>query len=161
MNRARPACRGHIDQLDWLIPGWVSITGADHKITVFRDTAGRAIINRAVHRPVIMPMIQNAIGGNWDPAGTTALLADPVARGAFLDKLVPWLAANHAGGAFFDFEDLPADAQRELPQLPGARRNARFAPRGWVVAIAVPVGDPDWNLPAYAAVDRQDVPDGL
>ena len=141
----------HIDQLDWLIPGWVSITGADHKITVFRDTAGRAIINRAVHRPVIIPMIQNAIGGTWDPAGTTALLADPVARGAFLDKLVPWLAANHAGGAFFDFEELPAGAQANYRSFLGEAQR-RFAPHGWVVAIAAPVGNPDWNLPAYAAV---------
>src|SRR5882757_8235896 len=41
--------RRNIGALDWLIPGWVSVTGADHKITVFRDTAGREIINRSPH----------------------------------------------------------------------------------------------------------------
>ena len=141
----------HVDQLDWVIPGWVSVTGADHRITVFRDAAGRSIINRAVHRPVVIPMIQNALAGKWDAAGTTALLHDPRARAALLDRLVPWLAANRAGGAFFDFEDLPASAQADYRTFLGDA-HARFAPRGWVVAIAAPVGNPDWDLPAYAKV---------
>ncbi len=141
----------HVEQLDWLIPGWISVTGADHRITVFRDQAGRDILNKAVHRPVILPMVQNAVEGNWDGAGSAALFADAKARGAFLDKLLPFLAANHAGGAFFDFEDLPASAQPNYRAFL-ADAHARFAPRGWVVAIAAPVGNPDWNLPAYAKV---------
>ncbi len=141
----------HIDQLDWVIPGWVSVTGADHHITVFRDTPGRSIINRALHRPLVIPMIQNAIGGTWDGAGIAALLADPRARGAFLDRLVPWLAQNQAGGAFFDFEELPASAQNNFRAFLAEARQ-RFAPRGWVVAIAAPVGNPAWNLHAYAKV---------
>ena len=54
----------HIDQLDWVIPGWVSVTGPDHHITTFRDTAGREVINRAQRRPVVIPMVQNAINGD-------------------------------------------------------------------------------------------------
>jgi cellulose synthase/poly-beta-1,6-N-acetylglucosamine synthase-like glycosyltransferase/peptidoglycan/xylan/chitin deacetylase (PgdA/CDA1 family)/spore germination protein YaaH len=141
----------HVEQLDWLIPGWVSVTGADHHITVFRDQAGRDILNKAVHRPVILPMVQNAVEGNWDGAGSAALFAAPKARGAFLDKLIPFLAVNHAGGAFFDFEDLPPTAQPNYRAFLAEAR-ARFAPRGWIVAIAAPVGNPDWDLPAYAKV---------
>jgi len=141
----------HVEQLDWVIPGWVSVTGADHHITVFRDTAGRAILNKAVHRPVVIPMIQNAVGGVWDGAGTAALLSDQKARTAFLDRLVPWLAVNHAGGAFFDFEELPPSAQGAYRTFL-AEAQRRFAPRGWTVSIAAPVGNPDWNLPAYARV---------
>ncbi len=141
----------HVEQLDWVIPGWVSVTGADHRITVFRDPAGRAILNRAAHRPVIVPMIQNAIGGDWDGKGTAALLADPRARGAFLDRLVPWLAANHAGGAFFDFEDLPASAQGHY-RLFLSEAQRRFGPRRWSVSIAAPVGNPDWDMAAYSRV---------
>jgi cellulose synthase/poly-beta-1,6-N-acetylglucosamine synthase-like glycosyltransferase/peptidoglycan/xylan/chitin deacetylase (PgdA/CDA1 family)/spore germination protein YaaH len=141
----------HIDELDWVIPGWVSITGADHHITTFPDTPGRAIINRAVHQPLVVPMIQNALGGKWDAKGIGALLADRTARGAFLDRLVPWLAANQAGGAFFDFEELPATSQADYRAFL-AEAHRRFAARGWVVAIAAPVANPDWNLPAYAKV---------
>ncbi|MCU6455836.1 glycosyltransferase [Sphingomonas sp. A2-49] len=141
----------HVEQLDWVIPGWVSVTGPDHRITVFRDAAGRAIINRAVHRPVVVPMIQNVLNGDWDSKGTASLLADPRARAAFLDRLVPWLAANRAGGAFFDFEELPASAQANYRTFLGEAQR-RFAPRGWTVSIAAPVGNPDWNLAAYAGV---------
>ena len=141
----------HVDQLDWVVPGWVSVTGPAHHITTFPDTAGRSIINGARHRPVVVPMIQNALNGDWDAAGIAALLGDPTARGAFLDRLVPWLAANHAGGAFFDFEELPADAQASY-RVFLAEAKARFAARGWVVAIAAPVGNPDWNLAAFAPV---------
>ncbi|MGN6278950.1 MAG: glycosyltransferase [Sphingomonas sp.] len=141
----------HIDQLDWLIPGWLSITGPDHRITEFQDNAGRAIINQAAHRPVILPMLQNALNDQWDSRDTAALLHDPAARGALLDKLAGFLARNHAGGMFFDFEELPPSAQHDYRTFL-AEAHQRFAPHGWIVAIAVPVGDPDWNLPAYAKV---------
>ena len=106
--------RRHIGELDWLIPGWVSVTGANHHITVFRDAAGREIINRAPHRPLILPMIQNAIGGTWDAPGMEALLHDPAQRKVLVDRLEPWLAANKAGGAFFDFEELSPRGQADL-----------------------------------------------
>jgi cellulose synthase/poly-beta-1,6-N-acetylglucosamine synthase-like glycosyltransferase/peptidoglycan/xylan/chitin deacetylase (PgdA/CDA1 family)/spore germination protein YaaH len=141
----------HVEQLDWLIPGWISVTGANHHITVFRDTAGRAILNKAVHRPVILPMVQNAVGGTWDGAGSAALFADVTARRAFLDKLVRYLAVNKAGGAFFDFEDLPAGSHANYRAFL-ADAQARFRSHNWVVAIAAPVGNQDWDLPAFAKV---------
>ena len=150
--------RRHIGELDWLIPGWVSVTGANHHLTVFRDPAGREIINRSPHRPLILPMVQNAIGGNWDAAGMEALLHDPTQRKAFLDRLEPWLAANGAGGAFFDFEELSPRGQADYRAFL-AETKARFVKRNWVIGIAVPVGEADgehgWNIPAFArVVDR-------
>jgi cellulose synthase/poly-beta-1,6-N-acetylglucosamine synthase-like glycosyltransferase/spore germination protein YaaH len=142
--------RRHIDDIDWLIPGWLSVTGPDHRLTQFTDTAGRAAINAAPHRPLLLPMIQNAIEGNWDTAGIATLLHDPAKRKALLDWLEPWLAANQAGGAFFDFEQLSAQGQADyLTFLREAR--ARFDKRGWVIAMAVPVGS-GWNTSAFAKV---------
>ncbi|HEX7657399.1 MAG TPA: glycosyltransferase [Sphingomonas sp.] len=141
----------HIGQLDWLIPGWVSITGPDHHITVFPDTAGRAIVNQAAHRPMILPMVQNALNDQWDSKGIAALLHDPAQRKALLDKLEPFLMRNHAGGVFFDFEELPPSAQRDYRTFL-AEAHRRFSAHNWVIAIAAPVGDPDWDLRAYAAV---------
>ena len=141
----------HIEELDWLIPGWVSITGTDHKITTFADAQGRATLAHAIHRPVLLPMIQNAIDGNWDGAGMAALLRDPAARRRTLDQVVALVAANSAQGAFFDFEELPAEAQPFYRQFLTEAR-ARFAPHGWLVAIAVPADDEAWDLAAYARV---------
>ncbi len=146
--------RRHVNDLDWVIPGWVSVTGPKHNITVFDDTAGRAALNEATRRPLILPMIQNALQGKWDSSGMAAMLHDPALRKQFLDKLVPWLLANHAGGAFFDFEQLPPSAQADYRTFL-AEANTRFDEHGWVIAMAAPVGDRSWDLPAYARiVDR-------
>lgn len=141
----------HVEQLDWLIPGWISVTGPEHKISIFRDPAGRAILNRAVHRPLLLPMVQNALNGQWDGTGMAALLHRPADRTALLVRIDRFLARNHAAGVFFDFEELPASAQADYHAfLEEAHR--RFQPEGLMVAIAVPVDDPDWNLRSYAGI---------
>ena len=147
--------RRHIGELDWLIPGWVSVTGPRHHISVFRDPAGRAIINRASPRPLILPMIQNASNGTWDAAGMAALLRDPAQRRHFLDLIEPWLARNGAGGVFFDFEELSPRGQGDyLTFLREAK--ARFAKHNWVIGIAVPIGETEgehpWDIRAFAGV---------
>ena len=143
--------RRHVNELDWLIPGWVSITGPDHKVTLFPDVRGKAILSAATHRPLLLPMVQNAILGDWDGKGTAALLASPTARKATLDRLETLLVVNKADGAFFDFEDLPVSAHADYRRFL-VEAKARFGPRKWLVAIAVPVDDAAWNLRAYAAV---------
>lgn len=139
----------HIDELDWLVPGWISVTGPDHRWTLFDDRAGRQIIAHAVRRPKVLPMVQNALNGDWDSAGAAALLRSPAARKQLLDRLEAFLVANKADGAFFDIENLPASSQRDYRRFLQEAR-ARFAPHGWLIAMAAPVGDPNWRLQAYA-----------
>ena len=143
--------RRHVDELDWLVPGWISVTGADHKVTLFPDAKGRAILAKAIHRPKLLPMVQNAIQGEWDGKGMAVLLRDPAARAALLTRVEALLFASKADGAFFDFEDLPPGAQADYRRFLAEAR-VRFTPRKWIVAIAVPADDPSWNLKAYAAV---------
>lgn len=144
----------HINELDWLVPGWVSVTGADHRWTVFDDRQGRQIIANAAHRPKILPMVQNALNGDWDSAGAAALMRSPAARKQLLDRLETFLTTNKADGAFFDFENLPEASQRDYQTFLREART-RFQPHGWLIAIAAPVGDPSWHLPTYAGlVDR-------
>jgi cellulose synthase/poly-beta-1,6-N-acetylglucosamine synthase-like glycosyltransferase/peptidoglycan/xylan/chitin deacetylase (PgdA/CDA1 family)/spore germination protein YaaH len=139
----------HIGDLDWLAPVWVTVTGPTHQFSVLSDRIGRAVINSAAHRPLILPVVQNFANGQVDPAGIASLLADPRARRSFLDQLEPFLAANHASGAVFDFEQLDrADQFHYLQLLREARE--RFVRHGWLVTVAVPVGEP-WDLRAFAA----------
>lgn len=139
----------HVDDIDWLIPGWISITGPDHKVTSFPDPKGKAIVSHARHRPKLMPMIQNALDGGWDGPGIAALLRDPKARAATLDRVAALLAENQASGVFFDFEELPADAH---PAYRAFLAEARRRLPGMQIAIAVPVADDSWDLKAYARV---------
>ena len=143
----------HIGDLDWLVPAWVSVTGPEHVVTRFPDLRGRQIIAAAAARPRIVPMVQNAIQGEWDGAGMAALLADPAARKRLLDNLEAGFLAERLGveGIFFDIESLPESAQ---PNYLAFLREAheRCARHGWRLAMAAPADNPEWNLKRYAAV---------
>jgi len=142
----------HVDHVDWVIPGWLSIAGPDHRLTSFPDARGKAILSHAHHRPKIMPMVQNVRAGEWDGAGITQLMRDPAASDRVLDHIAKLLSANQADGVFFDFETLPAGAH---PAYRAFLRRARTKLPGLTIAIAVPVADPDWRLESYAPlVDR-------
>jgi spore germination protein YaaH len=139
----------HVNELDWLVPGWLSVNGPTHELIRFPDNRGRRILAGATHQPRVLPMVQNAVDGAWDGSGMAALLADPRARAKLVGELENFLAARHVDGMTFDFEDLPASAQ---PNYLAFLREVRaaFAPHGWLIAVAVPVENDDWNLPAYA-----------
>ena len=139
----------HVDEIDWLIPGWISITGPNHKVTSFADPRGKAIISHAAHRLKLMPMVQNALDGGWDGPGISALLHDPAQTRATLDRVARLLAENQASGVFFDFEELPPEAHHAYQAF---LRQAHARLPGMTIAIAVPVADSGWDLKAYARV---------
>ena len=141
--------RRHIGDLDWLAPVWVTVTGPDHKFNVLPDRNGRAVINAATHRPLILPVVQNFANGQVDQAGVQTLLADPMARRHLLDQLEPFLVANHASGAVFDFEQLDRVGQQNYVEFLREARQ-RFTKHGWLVTVATPV-DQNWDLRRFAA----------
>ena len=140
----------HIGDLDWLAPVWVTVTGPNHQFNVLPDPEGRAVINTATHRPLILPVVQNFANGQVDQAGIQGMLADPRLRKKFLDQFEAFLLTNHASGAVFDFEQLDRSSQFNYLQLLHEARQ-RFARHGWLVTVAVPV-DETWPLRPFAAV---------
>ena len=140
----------HIGDLDWLAPVWVTVTGPNHQFNVLPDRDGRAVINAAANRPLILPVVQNFSNGQVDPAGAQALLADPRARHHFLDQLESFLVTNHASGAVFDLEELGRPGQDNYLQLLREARE-RFSKHGWLITVAVPVDQP-WDLRRFAAI---------
>ena len=143
--------RQHVGQLDWLVPHWLSIFGPAHALQEDADPRGKAILAGAVHRPLLLPMIQNANNGVWDGAGFGALVADPAQRKALIDKLEAYLLRNHASGIVFDFEEVPSTAQAAYRRFLIETRT-RFAPHGWLVTIAAPADDPDWDYADYGRI---------
>jgi cellulose synthase/poly-beta-1,6-N-acetylglucosamine synthase-like glycosyltransferase/peptidoglycan/xylan/chitin deacetylase (PgdA/CDA1 family)/spore germination protein YaaH len=140
----------HIGDLDWLAPLWVTVTGPRHEFKVLPDPSGRAVIDAAPHRPLILPVVQNFANGEVDSAGIRAMLADPRLRAAFLDRLEPFLASVHAGGAVFDFEQLDPAGEAHYRELLKEARS-RFARHKWLVTVAVPVSG-GWDLRAFAGL---------
>jgi cellulose synthase/poly-beta-1,6-N-acetylglucosamine synthase-like glycosyltransferase/peptidoglycan/xylan/chitin deacetylase (PgdA/CDA1 family)/spore germination protein YaaH len=140
----------HIGDLDWLAPVWVTVTGTQHQFSILDDPSGRALLNTAAHRPLILPVVQNFQNGKVDAAGINALVADPRQRRLFLDRLEPFLVSTHSAGAVFDFEELDRGGQANyLALLQEARK--RFARHGWLVTVAVPVAQ-QWDLKRFGAV---------
>ncbi|HEX8446494.1 MAG TPA: glycosyltransferase [Sphingomonas sp.] len=150
-DASRASLAAHVNELDWLVPDILSVTGRAHRLTPIADPHLDAILNGAAHRPAVLPMVQNALNGAWDGAGTAALLHDRVARTAFLTQLEPMLATRNARGVVFDLESMPTSAQPDYKAFL-AEAHARFAPHGWLVTLAVPVGDADWRLADYAKI---------
>src|SRR5579884_1706172 len=142
--------RRHIGELDWLAPVWVTVTGPNHQFNVLPDRNGRAVINTAPHRPLILPVVQNFANGQVDQPGIQAMLADPRLRKHFLDQLEPFLVANYASGAVFDFEQLDRPSQGHYLDLLREARQ-RFAKHRWLLTVATPV-DQGWDLRRFAAV---------
>jgi peptidoglycan-N-acetylglucosamine deacetylase len=150
-DASRASLVAHIGELDWLVPGLISVTGADHHMTIFPDRPLEALLATTPKPPAIMPMVQNIIEGKWDGAGMAALLHDPKARANLLNELEPQLAKQNAIGVMFDFEELPASAQADFLRFI-AQARLRYAAHHWLVSVAVPVDNEDWNLKAYGQV---------
>ncbi|WP_309610631.1 polysaccharide deacetylase family protein, partial [Sphingomonas sp.] len=140
----------HIGDLDWLAPVWLTVTGPNHQLNVLPDAPGRAILNTSRYRPLILPVVQNAKLGKWDPKGISAMLADRAARNRLIDQLIGFIDANHGSGAVFDFEELSPAAVVDYRGFL-AEVNRRFDQRGWLTTVAAPV-DADWDLARLAAV---------
>lgn len=150
-DASRSSLRRHIGNLDWVAPSLLSVTGASHQLKVTRDPQLDAIVHHGARRPHVLPVVQNVVDGAWEGANMAALLHTPTARATLLDRLTPVLTTMKARGVVFDFEALPASAQRDYVTFL-AEASTRFHPHGWIVTATVSVDDLDWNLSAYARV---------
>ncbi len=141
----------NIAVLDWIVPTLASITDGGRTVRVEPDPGLQRVLNAAANRPHVLPMVQNAANDKWDGAGMAAILASPKRRAALVAWSEQFVASQNGQGIAFDFEELPPSAQPAYLHFLGDVR-ARFAPKGWMVTLAVPVGDPAWNLRSYAKI---------
>ena len=129
------------------------MTGPTHQFNVLPDPNGRAILNGAAHRPLILPVVQNAANGSFDGTAADALFADPAARQRLIRQIEAFLIASHSSGAVFDFENLSTVGQADYVTFL-AEAAALFDRHGWLTTVAAPV-DAQWNLAGVAkVVDR-------
>jgi spore germination protein YaaH len=144
----------HGQDLEAVVPAWISVTGPDHKVTVVPDPAGHAAVAALKGRSRLWLMAQNALGGTWDGAGAAALMHDARATSTFLDQLEAQGVREQASSLVVDFEDLPSGGQADLLTFLSAARD-RCRRHGWTLAVTAPPANPDWNLAAVRrAADR-------
>ncbi len=138
-----------LGDLDWVVPTWLSLAGADMALHVDIDRKALDFIRRTKPQTTILPLLQNSTEGVWNGAGLARLLADPDQRRARLNQIAAFIAANQFQGLMVDFEAVPPAAQKDLQVFVGELA-AAFAPHGWHLAIAAPFDDDDWDYRAYA-----------
>jgi cellulose synthase/poly-beta-1,6-N-acetylglucosamine synthase-like glycosyltransferase/peptidoglycan/xylan/chitin deacetylase (PgdA/CDA1 family)/spore germination protein YaaH len=148
---AADSFRAHVGDLDQVVPVFATVTGPGHVFSTIRDPKFEAILAGASRRPQVLPMIQNAVNGQFDGVGIAALLHDGPARARLLGQINALVSARRAPGVVLDFEDLPASAQPDYKSFIAAAHRA-FAARGIAVQIALPVGDASWRLGDYARI---------
>ena len=138
----------HIDQIDWVAPTLLGLDPSGHLI-VADDAALRRVVNNSLHRPLVVPVLQNIANSTWDGKGTAALMHDARRRAALVSEIAAHLARSGDAGVMFDFENLPDASLPDLVRLVGETR-AALAPAGRLVSVTAPVDSDKWPLRALA-----------
>lgn len=140
----------HVGQLDWVAPTLMTI---DHggRLTVTDDAPLRRIVAGSIHRPLVVPVLQNVSPSGWDGAGTASVLANPARRAGLVKAIDAALDTSGDAGVMIDFENLPDAGLPALRQF-AADLHARLAPKHRLVAITLPVDNPAWSPRIFAAV---------
>ena len=140
----------HLGQLDWVAPTLLSLN-AGGGLVVTDDAPMRRVLAAGMHRVLVVPVLQNAAGGTWDGAGAAALMANPARRATLVGQIDAALDKSGDGGIMVDFENLPPSGITALHSFL-ADLHSQLAPKHRVVAVTMPVGDPDWSARTFAAV---------
>lgn len=149
-DTSAPSLARNIDHLDWVVPSTLSIDRSG-KLVVSEDRALRRIVAGSLHRPLILPMLQNVVGDDFSTPATTALLASPARRAALIAGLRDYLERTGDAGVVFDFEAIaPADIGRYRAFV--AETNAALDRLGKFTAMTLPMGNADWSPRDFAGV---------
>jgi peptidoglycan-N-acetylglucosamine deacetylase len=150
-DNSYPALKRALPNLDWLIPGWLSLEGPNLELKTDVDDKVLNFIQVTKPNIPILPMIQNAAEGNWDGPGLARLLADPAARAARLNDIVVFLETNKFQGLTVDFEEVPPTSQNDLRAFLSEMSQA-FKTHGLALVLAVPFDDDSWPYEAYGNI---------
>ena len=142
--------RRSLGSLDWVVPTWLNVGGADMALTIEMDRKALDLIHRVKPETPVLPLLQNSQNDVWDGPGLAKLLSDKAARTARIQEIAAFIDKYKLQGVTIDFEEVPPAAQANLQAFVGEMQ-AQFAPHRWVVAMAVPFDDDNWNYEAYAS----------
>jgi cellulose synthase/poly-beta-1,6-N-acetylglucosamine synthase-like glycosyltransferase/peptidoglycan/xylan/chitin deacetylase (PgdA/CDA1 family)/spore germination protein YaaH len=149
-DEAAPSLSQHIGQLDWVAPTTLAVDRKGQLI-VTDDKPLRRILASSIHRPLVVPTLQNVVGDVFSGQATVSLLRDTNRRKAFIARLDEYLDSTGDAGVIFDFEAIPPELMPQYRQLIG-ETNRDFDKHGRIVGVTVPMGNVDWNPRAFAAV---------
>lgn len=139
----------NINNIDWIAATLYSI-GPDGSLKTTEDAPLRRIVGASMHRPLVLPVVQNVANGVWNGAAAAKLMHDPRRRHALVAALSAQLDRTGDAGVVYDLEDLPDGSLRDLVKLVWDTRHA-FAAKHRLVVVTAPVDEPQWPLASLAA----------
>ena len=140
-----------LPRLDWVVPTWLSLNGPELTFTANLDRPSLTYIRTRKPDVAILPLLQNASGGEWYGPQLGKLLADPARRASLLKNVMDFIAANKLQGVTVDFEDVSTADHPNLEKFL-SEMSAAFAPHGWIIAQCAPFDDDSWPYRAYARI---------
>jgi cellulose synthase/poly-beta-1,6-N-acetylglucosamine synthase-like glycosyltransferase/peptidoglycan/xylan/chitin deacetylase (PgdA/CDA1 family) len=150
-DNSYPALKRALPRLDWVVPSWLSLSGPSLELKADIDDRALKLIQDTKPDIPVLPMIQNAVEGEWDGPGLARLLANPAAREARLNEIIAFLSKNKFQGLTVDFEEVPASAQKNLKAFLTEMSQA-LAGHGMALVLAVPFDDDEWPYADYAKI---------
>src|SRR4029079_16624782 len=150
-DNSYPALKRALPKLDWVVPSWLSLSGPSLELKADIDDRALKLIQDTKPDVPVLPMIQNAVEGEWDGPGLARLLANPTAREARLNEIVAFLGKNKFQGLTVDFEEVPASAQKNLKAFLTEMSQA-LSGHGMALVLAVPFDDDEWPYADYAKI---------
>lgn len=137
--------------LDWVIPDWMSLRGRDMALKAEADRKSLDLLRRTAPNTPILPMIQNAVDGNWDGPNFGRMLADPVKRSARVAEIVTFVESNALQGVTIDFEHVPKNAHANFRSFLQEMHEA-LSKRDLLLAVCAPLEDAEWDYRALGKV---------
>ena len=144
-----PDLKVGLSKLDWVVPAWLYLDGPNLDLKTAFDAHMFNFVRATKPSIAILPVLQNASGGNFDGEGFASLLRSYARRKALLDQVTAFVGAHKLQGIVIDFEEVPDDAHQDVANFLSELR-ARFSPHRWVIAMAAPFDDETWPYAAYA-----------
>jgi peptidoglycan-N-acetylglucosamine deacetylase len=135
--------RKNLPHIDTLMPEWLHLKDAGGRLRVDdapREAQVRALVRKERPGIRIVPLLNNADGGDWHGDWLAMSLASPDVRAHLVEDAYSYVTERGYQGLCIDFEAVPKRSQPELLAFMRALY-ARFHPAGLLLAQAVPLDD--------------------
>jgi spore germination protein len=138
-ERARASWLANRHLIDELSPVWYQVGAAgDGSLVRYSGACDVTLITEAHDSgALVLPLVNNAYGGVFDPALVSAVLHDPALRAAHITALVDEMLACGYDGIDIDYESLGGMADREAFSLFVEELAAALHAQGRLLAVTV------------------------
>jgi spore germination protein YaaH len=141
--------RNYIQSLDWVVPSWMYMWGESMDLRTSVNLEVLDLIRTEKPKTRILAMIQNANAGQWDGINLSRFLADPTLRRERIKEIASFIETYSLQGIVIDLEQIQDSAQKDMITFV-SEVHATFKEKGWIVSVAVPFDDPNFDYARYA-----------